>query len=57
MGLSQKGQLEEGRNGLEQLNCLVLHCSTVSDASNETTTPFTKFHYGVGFLTGGHYRR
>ena len=58
MGLSQQVQLEEGRDGLEQqLNCLVLQWSTVSDASKKTTTPCTKFHCGVGYLTGGHYRR
>ena len=57
MGLSQQGQLEEGRDGLEQLNCHMLQCSTVSDASKKTTTPFTKFHDGVGYLIGGHYRR
>ena len=46
-------QAEEGTDGLEQLNCLVLQCSTVSDASKKTTTPCTKFHDGVGFMTGG----
>ena len=57
MGLSQQEQLKEGRDGLEQLNCLVLQWSTVSDASKKTTTLCTKFHCGVGFLIGGHYRR
>ena len=57
MGLSQQEQLEEGRDGLEQLNCHMLQWSTVSDASKKTTTPCTKFHHGVGYLVDGHYRR
>ena len=57
MGLSQQGQLEEGRDGLEQLICLMLQWSNVSDASKKTATPCTKFHYGGGYLIGGQHSR